>query len=96
MSTAFRPLNDRVLLRRVTAEKTPGGLFIPQTSQKPTEAEVVAVGPGRLLDSGKFVETTVKVGNRVLYPAKNYGVEVNLDGEDYLVMSEQELLGVIG
>lgn len=88
------PINDRVVLKRVDADvKTPGGLYIPGNAQdKPTEAIVVAVGPGRILDNGTLVVPQVKEGDRVLF-GKYSGQEVTLGGEDLLVMREEDLIG---
>ena len=92
----FRPLHDRVLVRRIEAEeKTAGGIIIPDTVQeKPQEGEVVAVGPGALNDEGKRVALDVKVGDRVLF-GKWSGTEVKVDGEDLLIMKESDILGII-
>ena len=93
----FRPLHDRVLVRRVEAEeKTAGGIIIPDTAQeKPQEGEVVAVGPGALNDEGKRVALDVKVGDRVLF-GKWSGTEVKVDGEELLIMKESDIMGIIG
>ncbi|RIV79175.1 MULTISPECIES: co-chaperone GroES [Pelagerythrobacter] len=92
----FRPLHDRVLVRRIEAEeKTAGGIIIPDTAkEKPMEGEVVAVGPGARDDSGKLVEPAVKAGDRVLF-GKWSGTEVRIDGEDLLIMKESDILGII-
>ncbi|NIJ63116.1 chaperonin GroES [Sphingomonas leidyi] len=92
----FRPLHDRVVVRRIEAEeKTSGGIIIPDTAkEKPQEGEVVAVGPGARDDSGKLVELTVKAGDRVLF-GKWSGTEVRIDGEELLIMKESDILGVI-
>ena len=92
----FRPLHDRVLVRRIEAEeKTAGGIIIPDTAkEKPQEGEVVAVGPGAPDDSGKLVELSVKPGDRILF-GKWSGTEVKLDGEELLIMKESDILGVI-
>ena len=92
----FRPLHDRVLVRRIEAEeKTAGGIIIPDTAkEKPMEGEVVAVGPGARDDSGKLVEPAVKAGDRVLF-GKWSGTEVRIDGEDLLIMKESDILGVL-
>lgn len=92
----FRPLHDRVLVRRIEAEeKTAGGIIIPDTAkEKPMEGEVVAVGPGAHDDSGKLVEPAVKAGDRVLF-GKWSGAEVRIDGEDLLIMKESDILGII-
>jgi|TARA_B100000029_G_scaffold404958_1_gene405107 chaperonin GroES len=92
----FRPLHDRVLVRRIEAEeKTAGGIIIPDTAkEKPMEGEVVAVGPGARDDAGKLVELTVKAGDRILF-GKWSGTEVRIDGEDLLIMKESDILGII-
>ena len=92
----FRPLHDRVLVRRVVAEeKTAGGIIIPDTAkEKPMEGEVVAVGPGARDESGKVQPLDVKAGDRVLF-GKWSGTEVKLDGEDLLIMKESDIMGVI-
>ena len=92
----FRPLHDRVLIRRVEAEeKSAGGIIIPDTAkEKPMEGEVVAVGPGARDESGKVQALDVKVGDRVLF-GKWSGTEVKLDGEDLLIMKESDILGVL-
>src|SRR5579871_5246515 len=93
---AFRPLGDRVLVRRVEEEeKTKGGIIIPDTAkEKPQEGEVLAVGPGARDDSGKLQPLDVEVGNRILF-GKWSGAEVKLDGEDLLIMKESDILGVL-
>jgi chaperonin GroES len=93
---AFRPLGDRVLVRRVEEEeKTKGGIIIPDTAkEKPQEGEVLAVGPGARDDSGKLQPLDVKVGDRILF-GKWSGTEVKLDGEDLLIMKESDILGVL-
>jgi chaperonin GroES len=92
----LRPLQDRVLIRRVEAEtKTTGGIFIPDTAQeKPMEGEVVAVGPGTRDEAGKVHALEVKSGDRVLF-GKWSGTEVKLDGEDLMIMKETDIMGVI-
>jgi chaperonin GroES len=92
----FRPLHDRVLVRRIEAEeKTPGGIIIPDTAkEKPIEAEVMAVGPGSRSEDGKLHPLDVKAGDRVLF-AKWSGTEVILDGEDRLILKESDILGII-
>lgn len=92
----FRPLHDRVVVRRIEAEeKTSGGIIIPDTArEKPQEGEVVAVGPGARDDSGTLVELSVKAGDRILF-GKWSGTEVKIDGEDLLIMKESDILGVI-
>mgnify|MGYP006271654589 CR=1 FL=1 len=92
----FRPLHDRVLLRRIeTEEKTAGGIIIPDTAkEKPMEGEVVAVGNGTRDESGKQVPLDVKEGDRVLF-SKWSGTEVTIDGEEMLVLRESDIMGVI-
>lgn len=93
----FRPLHDRVVVRRVESEeKTAGGIIIPDTAkEKPQEGEVLAVGNGARDESGKLVPLDVKVGDRVLF-GKWSGTEVKLDGEELLIMKESDIMGVIG
>jgi chaperonin GroES len=92
----FRPLQDRVLVRRIDAEaKTAGGIIIPDTAQeKPMEGEIVAVGPGARDEMGKLVPLDVKAGDRVLF-GKWSGTEIKLDGEDLMVMKESDIMGVL-
>jgi chaperonin GroES len=92
----FRPLHDRVVVRRIEAEeKTSGGIIIPDSAkEKPQEGEVVAVGPGLRDDAGKLIELAVQAGQRVLF-GKWSGTEVRIDGEDLLIMKESDILGVI-
>jgi chaperonin GroES len=92
----FRPLHDRVLVRRVEQEeKTSGGIIIPDTAkEKPMEGEVIAVGPGGRDETGKLVPIDVKVGVRVLF-GKWAGSEVKIDGEEFLIMKESDIMGVI-
>ena len=93
---AFRPLGDRVLVKRVEEEsKTKGGIIIPDTAkEKPQEGEVVAVGPGALNDKGERVALDVKAGDRVLF-GKWSGTEVKIDGDDLIIMKESDVLGVL-
>ena len=95
-STTFRPLHDRVVVRRVESEaKTKGGIIIPDTAkEKPQEGEVVAVGSGARDESGKVVALDVKAGDRVLF-GKWSGSEVKIDGEDLLIMKESDILGIL-
>jgi chaperonin GroES len=95
-STTFRPLHDRVVVRRVESEaKTKGGIIIPDTAkEKPQEGEIVAVGSGARDDSGKVVPLDVKAGDRILF-GKWSGTEVKLNGEDLLIMKESDIMGVI-
>jgi chaperonin GroES len=92
----FRPLHDRVVLRRVESEeKTKGGIIIPDAArEKPQEGEIIAVGPGGRDESGKLVPLDVRVGDRVLF-GKWSGTEVKLDGEELLIMKEADLMGVL-
>jgi chaperonin GroES len=92
----FRPLHDRVVVRRIEAEeKTAGGIIIPDTAkEKPQEGEVVAVGPGARDEDGKLQPLTLKAGERILF-GKWSGTEVKIDGEDLLIMKESDILGVI-
>jgi chaperonin GroES len=92
----FRPLHDRVVVRRVTSdEKTAGGIIIPDTAkEKPQEGEVLAVGPGGRDEAGKLIPIDLKVGDRVLF-GKWSGTEVKLDGEELLIMKESDILGVM-
>jgi chaperonin GroES len=93
----FRPLHDRVLVRRIEAEaKTAGGIIIPDTAQeKPQEGEVVAVGSGTRADDGKITPLDVKSGDRILF-GKWSGTEVKVDGEELLIMKESDILGIVG
>jgi len=95
--TKFRPLHDRVVVRRVDSEeKTKGGIIIPDTAkEKPQEGEIIAVGAGARDESGKLVPLDVKAGDRVLF-GKWSGTEVKLDGEDLLIMKESDIMGTIG
>jgi chaperonin GroES len=92
----FRPLHDRVVVKRVTAdEKTAGGIIIPDTAQeKPSQGEVIAVGPGGRDESGKLIPIDVNVGDTVLF-GKWSGTEVKIDGQDLLIMKESDIMGVI-
>jgi len=92
----FRPLHDRILVRRVEVdEKTAGGIIIPDTAkEKPQEGEVIAVGPGGRDEAGKLVPLDVKAGDRILF-GKWSGTEIKLDGEDLLIMKESDVMGVI-
>ncbi len=94
---AFRPLHDRVLVRRIEAdEKTAGGIIIPDSAkEKPSEGEVVSVGTGAKAEDGSVTPLDVKAGDRVLF-GKWSGTEVKLDGEDLLIMKESDIMGIIG
>ena len=93
----FRPLHDRVLVRRVESEqKTAGGIIIPDTAQeKPMEGEIIAVGTGRVSEEGKVTPLDVKEGNRVIF-GKWSGTEIKVDGEELLIMKESDVLGIVG
>jgi chaperonin GroES len=92
----FRPLHDRVVVRRIEAEeKTPGGVIIPDTAkEKPMQGEVVAVGPGARDEQGKLVPLDVKAGDRILF-GKWSGTEMKIDGEELLIMKESDVLGIV-
>jgi chaperonin GroES len=92
----FRPLHDRVVVRRLDAEeKTKGGIIIPDTAkEKPQEGEIVAAGPGARDESGKLVPLDVKAGDRILF-GKWSGTEVKIDGEDLLIMKESDVMGIV-
>ena len=93
----FRPLHDRVVVRRLDAEeKTKGGIIIPDTAkEKPQEGEIVAVGPGGRDENGKLIAIDLKAGDRVLF-GKWSGTEIKLDGEELLIMKESDIMGVVG
>ena len=93
---AFKPLHDRVLVRRVQSdEKTKGGLIIPDSAkEKPAEGEIIAVGEGARKDSGELIAPSVKTGDRILF-GKWSGTEVTLDGQELLIMKESDILGII-
>jgi chaperonin GroES len=92
----FRPLHDRVVVERITAEeKTAGGIIIPDTAkEKPQQGKVVAVGPGGRDENGKLIPIDLKAGDRVLF-GKWSGTEVNIDGQEYLIMKESDIMGVL-
>jgi chaperonin GroES len=92
----FRPLHDRVLVRRIEAdEKTAGGIIIPDTAkEKPSQGEVIAVGPGGRDEAGKLIPIDIKAGDTVLF-GKWSGTEVKIDGEDLLIMKESDILGIV-
>ena len=96
MASSIRPLNDRIIVRRTEEqEQMRGGLYIPDTAkEKPQEGEVIAVGAGRILNDGKRVAMDVKAGDKVLF-GKYAGTEIKLDGEEYLILREDDVLGVI-
>ena len=93
---AFRPLHDRVVVKRIDAEeKTKGGIIIPDSAkEKPSQGEVIAVGPGARDESGKLVPLDVQVGDRVLF-GKWSGTEVKIDGQELLIMKESDIMGVL-
>jgi chaperonin GroES len=93
----FRPLHDRVVVKRINAEqKSAGGIIIPDTAQeKPSQGEVIAVGPGGRDETGKLIPIDLKVGNTVLF-GKWSGTEVKIDGEDLLIMKESDIMGIVG
>ncbi len=92
----IRPLNDRILVKRLEEEeKTSGGIIIPDSAkEKPAEGEIVAAGPGKLNDKGERIALEVKVGDRVLF-SKYGGTDVKIEGEDFLIMREDDVLGVV-
>jgi chaperonin GroES len=96
MAMKFRPLHDRVVVKRVAEEeKTKGGIIIPDTAkEKPMEGEIVAVGPGARDESGKLVPLDVKAGDRILF-GKWSGTEIKLDGVEYLIMKESDIMGIL-
>lgn len=96
LEISFQPLDDRILVKRDEAsKKTPGGLFIPDTaSDAPTHGTVIAVGPGHIGKNGKLMPTTVKPGNKVMF-AKYSGNEIKLNGNEYLIVRETDLIGVV-
>ena len=92
----FRPLHDRVVVRRIESEaKTAGGIIVPDTAkEKPQEGEVIAVGPGGRDEAGKLIPLDVKAGDRILF-GKWSGTEVKIDGQEYLIMKESDVMGII-
>jgi chaperonin GroES len=96
MTMKFRPLHDRVVVKRIEAEeKSAGGIIIPDTAkEKPQQGEVIAVGPGGRDETGKLIPIDLRVGDRVLF-GKWSGTEVKLDGEEYLIMKESDVMGVL-
>lgn len=96
MATTIRPLNDRIIVRRTEdQEQMRGGLYIPDTAkEKPQEGEVIAVGNGKLLDSGQRISIDITPGDRILF-GKYAGTEIKLDGEEYLILREDDVLGVV-
>jgi chaperonin GroES len=97
LTMGFRPLHDRVLVRRIEADaKTAGGIIIPDSAQeKPSEGEVIAVGEGAYNEDGDRIKPDVKAGDRVLF-GKWSGTEVKIDGEDLLIMKESDIMGIVG
>ena len=95
--STFRPLHDRVVVKRIDAEtKTKGGIIIPDSAkEKPSEGEVVSVGPGGRDEAGKLIPIDIKVGDRVLF-GKWSGTEIKLDGQELLIMKESDIMGVVG
>lgn len=94
-ATRIRPLGDRVVVKVVKLEKTAGGIVLPDTAQeKPQMGEVIAVGPGRILDNGERAKMDVAAGNKILF-AKYAGTEVKLEGDEYLLISEKDILGIV-
>ena len=96
MAVSIRPLNDRIIVRRMEdQEQMRGGLYIPDTAkEKPQEGEVLAVGNGKLLDTGQRIAIDLKAGDRILF-GKYAGTEIKLDGEEYLILREDDILGVV-
>ncbi len=92
----IKPLSDRIVVQTKTAEEiTKGGIILPDTAkEKPQEGEVVAIGPGKLLDSGKVVPVEVKVGDRIIY-SKYGGTDIKLDGEEYVILRQDDVLAVL-
>ena len=92
----FRPLHDRIVVRRITAEeKTAGGIIIPDTAkEKPMEGLVISVGKGKTADDGKLIKPDVKAGDRILF-GKYSGTEVKIDGQELLIMREDDILGIL-
>ncbi|MBK8231890.1 MAG: co-chaperone GroES [Candidatus Eisenbacteria bacterium] len=95
-NTKIRPLGDRILVKRLEeAQQMQGGIYIPDTAkEKPTQGEIIAVGPGKTLDDGKILKLEVKVGDRVLM-GKYSGTEVKIDGEEFLILREDDVLGIL-
>lgn len=93
----FKPLSDRIVVKPAEAEdKTAGGIILPDTAkEKPVEGTVVAIGPGKVTEDGKTVKLEVKVGDKVLY-GKYSGTEVSINGEDFLIMRESDIFGILG
>ena len=93
---SLKPLSDRIILKAVTAEeKTAGGIFLPDAAQeKPQQGEVIAVGPGKVLDNGKLAAMDVAVGDKVYY-GKYSGTEIKLNGEEFIVLRQDDVLGVV-
>ncbi len=96
MATKFRPLHDRVLIKRILGEeKTSGGIIIPDSAkEKPQEGEVIAVGNGKIMEEGKRIALEVKTGDKILF-GKYSGNDIKLDGEEYVIIREEDVLGII-
>jgi len=96
MTVKFRPLHDRILVRRLTGEeKTKGGIIIPESAkEKPLEGEIVATGSGKIMDNGQTMKLEVKNGDRILF-TKYTGNDVKIDGEEYTIMREDDILGIV-
>jgi chaperonin GroES len=96
MATKIKPLHDRIIVKRIEEqEQIRGGIYIPDTAkEKPQEGEVIAAGPGKVLENGTKLEMGVKAGDRVLF-GKYSGTEIKLDGEEYLILREDDVLGII-
>lgn len=96
-STKIRPLGDRVLVQRTEAEeRSAGGILLPESAkEKPKEGKIIAVGDGKLLDSGERGDLSVKVGDRILFTSYG-GTEIKYEGDEYLIMEERDILGIIG
>jgi chaperonin GroES len=96
MTVKFRPLHDRILVKRLTGEeKTKGGIIIPESAkEKPLEGEIVACGNGKIMDSGQTMKLDVKNGDRILF-TKYTGSDVKIDGEEYTIMREEDILGIV-
>jgi chaperonin GroES len=93
----FKPLGDRILIKQLEAkDQTKGGIVLPDTAkEKPQEGQIVAVGPGKTSDEGKVIPLSLKVGDKILY-GKYSGTEVNIDGDEYLIIREEDVLGIVG
>lgn len=95
MDMNIRPLHDRVVIKRIEERKTAGGIVIPDTAtEKPVRGKVMAIGPGKVLESGQIIPIGVKKGDEVLF-GKYSGTEIKMDGEEYVVMREEDIMGII-